>query len=153
MPELKNQYLLGSVNRHNMDARKRVFIPARIREVLGKDLVISNDVVRDRECLCIYSEENWNARVERLLEFCESEEERQETLHVLCNCMIPAELDEQGRVTLTKQLTDYAMLEKEVVITGAGDHAVMWASAVYEEMNAKVDEKAALKAILGRRRS
>ena len=153
MSELNSQYLLGSVNRHNMDARKRVFVPARIREVLGKDLVISYDVVRDRECLCIYSETNWNERVKRIIALCESEEERQETLHVLCNCMIPAELDEQGRVTLTKQLVDYAMLEKEIVITGAGDHAIMWASAVYEEMNAAIDEKAALKAILGRKRS
>ena len=152
MLDMQSKYGVGSENRHNMDTRKRVFVPARIRDLLGKDLVVSRDIVRDRPCLCIYSAAGWDARVERTLEICESEDERQEVLHVLCLCMIPAELDEQGRVTMTKQLIDHAEIEKEVVITGSGDHALMWAASVYDEMNSSYNDIASLKAILGRKR-
>ena len=67
--------------------------------------------------------------------------------------MIPAELDDQGRVTLTKQLVDYAEILKEVVITGAGDHALIWSATVYDAMRAEGDDFAALKAILARKRT
>ena len=73
-------------------------------------------------------------------------------LDVLCRRMIPAELDDQGRVTLTKQLVDYAEILKEVVITGAGDHALIWAASIYDSMRAEDDDFAALKAILARKR-
>ena len=149
---MQMKYGVGSENRHNMDSRKRVFVPARIRDLLGKDLVISGDITNDRPCLCIYSAEGWDVRIKRLLSVCESEEERQTMLDVLCRRMIPAELDDQGRVTLTKQLVDYAEILKEVVITGAGDHALIWAASIYDSMRAEDDDFAALKAILARKR-
>jgi MraZ protein len=150
---MQMKYGVGSENRHNLDSRKRVFIPARIRDLLGKDLVISRDVSHDRPCLCIYSAEGWDARLERILADCESEAERQDMLDVLCYCMIPAELDEQGRVTLTKQLISHADIEKEVVITGSGDHALMWSAAIYDEMRSDGNDFESLKAILGRKRT
>ena len=57
-----------------------------------------------------------------------------------------------GLSTLTKQLIEHAELEKEVVITGSGDHALMWSASIYDEMNASVNDMASLKAILGRKR-
>ena len=148
---MQMKYGVGSENRHNLDSRKRVFIPSRIRELLGRDLVISRDIMHDRPCLCIYSSEGWDARIERILADCESEEERQDMLDVLCYCMIPAELDDQGRVTLTKQLIDHAELVKEVVITGAGDHACIWSAGIYDDMRSAGNDLASLKAILGRK--
>ena len=148
---MQMKYGVGSENRHNLDSRKRVFIPSRIRELLGRDLVISRDIMHDRPCLCIYSSEGWDSRIERILADCESEEERQDMLDVLCYCMIPAELDDQGRVTLTKQLIDHAELVKEVVITGAGDHACIWSAGIYDDMRSAGNDLASLKAILGRK--
>lgn len=149
---MQMKYGVGSENRHNLDSRKRVFIPARIRDLLGKDLVIARDSAHGRRCLCIYSAEGWDVRLERLLEPTETEDERQTVLLMACRFMIPAELDDQGRVTLTKELVGFAGLEKEVVITGAGDHALLWSAAVYDEMCAEEDDFAQLQALLSRKR-
>ena len=37
------RYGVGSENRHNLDSRKRVFVPARIRDLLGRDLLVNGN--------------------------------------------------------------------------------------------------------------
>ena len=149
---MQMKYGIGTESRHNLDSKKRIFVPARIRDLLGRELVITCDMSLGRACLGIYSVEGWDQHVERALELCESEEERQDTVDELCFGLIAAELDDQGRVTLTKQLIEYAELEKEVVVTGSGDHALIWNAAIYDEMRSGINHLDSLKAILGRKR-
>ena len=145
---MQMKYGIGCENRHNLDSKRRIFVPARIRDLLGKDLVVALHAEEGQHCLAIYSAQGWDDRVERSLKKAKSEAERNKRLRRLNHLQIAAELDEQGRVTLTKGLVDYAGLVKEVVIEGAGDHALMWDAKTYDDMNAGIDDFAELEALL-----
>ena len=49
--------------RHSLDDKGRLFIPARLREALGKRFYISKGF---DHCLMIYDEEQWNLFAEKL---------------------------------------------------------------------------------------
>lgn len=148
MAETELIYGTGGEFRYNMDARKRVFIPARSREQLGKDLVIVRDTLDGFHHLSIYPAARWEARVNRLLAPLKTEGERDRMKFTLGLLMGTAEIDDQGRITLSKIQIDHAQIEKEVVITGAGDHATIWSEKTYAEHEAKYDPIAMLEALL-----
>ena len=50
---------------HNIDAKGRLFIPARLREELGQTFHVTIGL---DHCLSIYSDENWNVLVEKIHE-------------------------------------------------------------------------------------
>lgn len=47
------------------------------------------------------------------------------------------ELDGQGRILLPQNLREYAGLEKDVTIVGCNNHAELWDSARWREVNAQ----------------
>ena len=50
--------------RHVIDAKNRLFIPAKLREELGESFYITKKVME--KCLAIYSEEEWQRFSEKL---------------------------------------------------------------------------------------
>jgi MraZ protein len=49
--------------------------------------------------------------------------------------------DSQGRVALPSNLRDYASIDKEVMIVGAGNRIEIWSKSRYDElMNAMTDD-------------
>lgn len=137
------KYPVGGEYRHNLDSRKRLFIPASIRssDALGTKLVIARDVSDGQKCLGLYSAEGWDARVDRFLEIWgKDEESRQNVMTKLHRDLIAVELDDQGRVVLTKQLLKYSSIEKETVIVGAGDHALIWNAELYDKLREEEDD-------------
>ena len=89
----KEQYaMLASVYRHSVDAKKRLFIPAKYREELGEKFFITRSL-RDK-CLIVYSEEEWNKYVAPLEAMPRKEQEK--IVRYLYQTGTWAEPDSQG---------------------------------------------------------
>ena len=126
----KEQYaMLASVYRHSVDAKKRLFIPAKYREELGEKFFITRSL-RDK-CLIVYSEEEWNKYVAPLEAMPRKEQEK--IVRYLYQTGTWAEPDSQGRVIIPNDLKEYAQLEKNAVIIGVGDHAEIWSESLWDE--------------------
>lgn len=128
--------LLGQFD-YNLDAKGRVFIPAKLKESLGETFVLAKSM---DPCIAIYSKEMWENYVSKLSAL--PEIKARGIRRFVFSTAIEASTDSQGRVLVTQPLREYAKLEKEVTIIGNGDHAEIWNAEKYAEyMNSQsVDE-------------
>lgn len=110
----------------SVDNKNRVTIPAKFRSKLpaaadGKTLVYVM-IGPGFAHLQVFDQVNGERRIEELSggEGLPSEEQRRR--QQLLQYVEQVELDKQGRVLLPKELVQYAHVQGEVVVSGAGDH-------------------------------
>lgn len=114
--------------RHTVDSKNRLFIPAKFREQLGDNFMVMQNV---EGCLDIITAEARDALVEKL-----SLLPRTQTSKIkrfLFSGAGDCTPDSQGRVVLPQQLVDFATLEKNVLVIGAGDHVEIWNEELFEK--------------------
>ena len=119
---------LGIYN-HNLDAKNRVFIPAKYRDYLQGGFVVCK---APDKCLYIYSQEEWEPVANQVKQLPGTEEYRRYKRDFFKNADM-VELDSQGRFTIKGELAAYAGLTKEVVIAGAGNKFEVWDAAAYND--------------------
>ena len=112
--------LLGEYN-YNLDAKGRVFVPAKLRDELGEVFVIAKSMDK---CVAVYSAAMWERYVEKLNAL--PEMRARFIRRFVYSSAAEASCDAQGRVVLPQGLREHAGLEKELVIIGAGDHVEIW---------------------------
>lgn len=123
---------------HNIDAKGRLFIPARLREELGQTFHVTIGL---DHCLSIYSDENWNVLVEKIHEMPYN---KARGLRVLSANAVDCEPDAQGRILIPAKLREYAGLQKEVVVIGSFDRAEIWNARRWAEEEAAAFDSGAL---------
>lgn len=105
---------------HNMDAKGRLAVPAKLRDELGTTFYLTMGLDR---CLSIYPQESWAVFTEKFdsLPITQSKKMR-----ALFANTLKCELDAQGRILIPQNLRDWAGLQKEVVIIGVNSRAEIW---------------------------
>ena len=117
---------------HSIDAKGRLFIPAKLREELGVTFYLAMGV---DECLAIYPQETWNRFTEKFASLPMSQSAAMSPLFANAS---KCELDSQGRIVIPQKLRKYAGLEKDAVIIGVNDRAEIWSA---ETWNAREEEE------------
>ena len=120
---------------HTIDAKNRLFIPAKFREELGETFYITRKL---EKALIIYSAEGWTGLKNKLHEKPDSAVGK--IKQFIFPKTVDATPDGNGRVVLTPFLIDYAGLGKNVVIAGVGDHVEIWSEEKWAEKEASMDE-------------
>ena len=120
--------MLISSFEHSVDAKGRVFIPAKWREDLGDTIVITRDMSGggDGRCLFGMSMGVWNDMLERFKRVAISDVKAQNAMRMLFAGASDCELDKQGRVLLSASLRQYAGIDKEAVLIGMGNRIEIW---------------------------
>lgn len=125
---------------HSIDIKGRVTIPARFREELGEQFVITKGT---DHCLLVFSLEMWNAFEEELQSLPRNRAARDYLRHMIGSAEI-LEPDKMGRCLISQALRSYAGLEKEVVLTGVLDRIEVWDKENWdrrmEEVSEHIDE-------------
>ena len=117
---------------HSIDAKGRLFIPAKLREELGVTFYLAMGV---DECLAIYPQETWNRFTEKFASLPMSQSAAMRPLFANAS---KCELDSQGRIVIPQKLRKYAGLGKDAVIIGVNDRAEIWSA---ETWNAREEEE------------
>ncbi len=123
----------GGVHNHSLDAKKRLFIPSKLRDGLGDTFVICKG---PEPVLFAYSNEKWDELCEEIIASDNLDMQR-----VIFEDVVNVEVDKQGRITLKTELCKYANLTKEVVVAGVGKRVEIWDKATREEHMAKAREQ------------
>lgn len=116
----------------SVDNKGRVFIPASMREGLGKEAVLTRGLDR---CLFLFPLEEWEKVVSSFSSLSFAKKEVRAFLRLLLAGASIVSIDGQGRIQIPLLLRDYAKLEKEVAIIGVGNRIEIWARdrwSVYE---------------------
>ena len=128
---------------HTLDAKGRLIIPARFREVIKADGHDSVVVSRMDSCLLAYPFEEWQQLETRIMSQVDKSENMRRFRRVFiggaheCNC------DKQDRILIPPTLREYAGLDKEIVLVGVLDHFEIWSREGWdsESMNLEEDLK------------
>ncbi|HWI21257.1 MAG TPA: division/cell wall cluster transcriptional repressor MraZ [Baekduia sp.] len=124
---------------HNLDAKNRLSVPTRMRASLSGPLVLAQDTER---CVTIWAKETYDANSEKALAGLNPLGERAQLIKRFRGAnSVEAELDSSGRVNVPGFLIDWAGLQREVAVIGAGDHAEIWDRATWNEQNTSLAEQ------------
>ncbi len=121
---------------HHMDAKNRVIVPFKLREIEGGEMLTNAFYLTKgpEGCVFAYTVSAWRRIIEERLGRSALPSRRMRELQRgfagsahYCTC------DKQGRVVLPQELVDYAGLGREVTWIGAADRAEIWDSKGWRE--------------------
>ena len=116
-----------------MDAKGRVRLPSSLIKQLGErasyDFVLTKGF---EKCLNLYPKEIWDKKAEKYHALNEYDTDTRTFLRRLSNGITALELDEQGRILISKRLSEYANLEKDIILNAFGDKIEIWSIENYE---------------------
>lgn len=107
-------------NTHSIDAKGRLFIPAKLRERLGETFHVT---IGQDHCLWVFSDESWGEFMAKVKGLPYSQVKR---LRVLFANAADCKPDTQGRILIPAKLREYASLDKDVTINGSVDRVEIW---------------------------
>ena len=113
---------MTGIYQHTIDAKGRLFMPAKLREELGDVFYVTLSVER---CLSAYSAESWDAFMAKIKAMPKL---KQIKMRPMFAHAAKCELDSQGRILLPQALRDFAGLNKNVTVVGSGECAEIWDS-------------------------
>ncbi len=113
---------------HSIDAKGRLSVPSKLRDKLGSQFMAA--AVLDH-CVSLYSNEEWESLLAGIAEMPITKARRLQ--RYLASNACDVQVDSHGRILLPKHLLEYANLEKDAVVIGAGNHAEVWNPAAYEQ--------------------
>ena len=114
---------------HTIDEKGRIIIPAKFREELGNNFIITRGI---ENCLFVYSKENWANITNKLSSLPFTKKDARTFNRFFMSGATDVELDKQGRVNISKPLIDYASLSKDCVIIGTGDRLEVWSQESWD---------------------
>jgi MraZ protein len=106
-----------------LDAKGRLAIPARHRDVLATNLVLTADPSR---CLLLYPRAAWEPLQARLMSLSSFDPKIRALQRLLVGHADDVEVDAAGRILVPPELRRYASLDKRVVLVGQGRKFELW---------------------------
>lgn len=130
-------YEFSGTYEHQLDAKRRIRIPAKMKSMLGGGYSIT--IGTDR-CLWIMPSETTHALHRKMAELDTSDLRSRATKRRVLEAMYTPEEDPQGRVVLPRKLIDYAKIDKDVVFIGQGNYIELWSAETYDEYIGDYDD-------------
>ena len=125
---------------HTIDAKGRISIPSKFREILGKKyddrLVITNF----DHCLVAFPYEEWSLLEQKVGTFSLMKKETSAFFRFFYSSAMDCDIDKQGRLLIPQTLRDYAGLQKDVVLVGEGKRIEIFAKERWLEEARKIED-------------
>ncbi len=123
---------------HNIDDKGRLIMPAKFREELGKEFVVTKGL---DGCLFVYSLEEWSRIESKMQETPMTSKESRKFMRFFFAGAANLEVDRQGRILLPLNLREHAGLKKEVVFAGVSTRIEIWSKDKWEDSSAYSEDE------------
>jgi MraZ protein len=120
----KRVLMFRGINAINLDSKGRLAIPARYRDGLGEQVVVTIDT--EEACLLLYPVLQWQSIEDSLQRLPSFNTAARRIQRLLIGHATDITLDGNGRTLLPPLLRDYANLDKKVVMIGQGNKFEIW---------------------------
>lgn len=113
----------------SMDAKGRLAIPTKVRDMLQSDCGGSIVVTANpnEKCLVVYPEPRWREKLPEIKKMSSTHKRSARLKRVVLGYASPLEIDDAtGRILIPPTLRDYAGLEKKIVLVGQVDYLELW---------------------------
>ncbi|MBR6003320.1 MAG: division/cell wall cluster transcriptional repressor MraZ [Lachnospiraceae bacterium] len=119
---------MGEYN-HTVDEKGRLIIPAKFREELGSEFVITKGL---DDCLFVYNNTEWKALEDKLRALPLTNKNARTFARFMLGGAATVELDKQGRILIPQVLRTFATLDKEIVLVGIANRIEIWNKAKWD---------------------
>ena len=125
---------------HTLDAKNRLTVPVKFRAALAGKVFL----VRGADpCISLYPEATYSELTEAALQGMNPfSTQARELKRMFYGNATDTELDSAGRVMLTPRHLEHAAIDREVVITGAGDCLELWDRSAWEAYDRDLSQRA-----------
>lgn len=130
-----------SRSEHNLDAKGRLNIPSRFREVLRGSYTENLVVTNWEKCLKAYPVEEWKKVEEILLSQARNISGFSNFVRYVISGVIECSLDKQGRILLPGNLRAEFSIGSEVVLVGMLDHFEIWDRGAWGDETRRTRDK------------
>ena len=108
---------------HHLDKKGRVIVPARYREILTDNAILTRGLDRN---LVIYPEDAWQTVTKQINEIPITHPSGRALRRLIFSGAAEISLDKQGRILIPQFLRDYASLDNTVLMVGMETFIELW---------------------------
>jgi len=123
---------------YSIDEKKRLSVPPKFRQVLGKKAVITKGL---DQCLFLYPQKEWEKLAKKLSELPLSQADARGFARLMLAGAMEVKIDNLGRILIPDYLKEYAKLEKKVVIAGVYNRIEIWDEKKWKEYKEKTEKE------------
>lgn len=124
---------------YNLDSKRRLAIPAKFRNLLGKKAVITRGL---DNCLFLYPVKEWEKLAQKLSQLPISQADARGFARIMLAGATDVTIDSLGRILIPDYLTKYAGLNKKVVIAGLFNRIEIWDEKKWTEYQKRTEKEA-----------
>jgi MraZ protein len=120
-----------------LDDKGRLILPAKFRDQLADGLVVTRGQER---CLYVFPAAEFERLHDQLRQAPVTSKQARDYLRVFLSGAADEVPDKQGRVTIPPALRQYAGLERDLAVIGAGSRIEIWAATAWETYLAEQEQ-------------
>lgn len=119
---------------YSVDNKGRINIPAKLRKYVSAEANDTFVITRGFEqCLFVYPLDEWNRVEQSIRELSTSHPKERFFTRTLLRHATESQLDGQARITVPKELLQFAGIESAVLILGVLERIELWNPNVYQK--------------------
>ncbi len=122
--------------KHTMDAKGRVFVPAKFRNDLGGSVVILKGFGK---FLLMFSEEEYEIFLDKIGEIAATRDNMTDFMREISLNSNPTDIDAQGRINISEEHRKAIGLTKEISFVGMRKHVEIWCSDMVADKKESID--------------
>jgi len=118
----------------NLDAKGRMAIPTRYRERLATRCNGQIIVTVDKDhCLLVYPLPDWEELERKLVRLPSMNKVARNIVRIMVGYATEVEMDGSGRILISRELRDFAGLDKAAMLIGQGNKFELWDEEIWNE--------------------
>ena len=119
---------------HALDAKDRVIVPAKFREIIKEHYAEKFYITRGLDrCLFVFTEEDWKEQEKQFRDMPFTREEARKFNRLFFSGACETLCDKQGRILIPSYLKEYAGIKTDVVMIGISSRIEIWAKEKWEQ--------------------
>lgn len=122
---------------HNLDPKRRLSIPAKLRKELGRGAVLTRGL---DACLFVFPLKDWQALAAKLRMLPIGQQDSRAFARLLLSGAVTVQFDSLGRILIPEYLASYAHLERQVVVAGVLSRLEVWDQHRWTSYKAKLEK-------------
>ena len=124
---------------YSIDEKKRLAIPSKLRQILGKKAVITRGL---DSCLFLYSVKEWGTLAKKISQLPLTQAAARSFSRLMLGGAMEVNIDNLGRILIPDYLKKYAFLKKRVTFLGLYGRIEIWDEEEYQKYRKKTEMKA-----------
>jgi len=125
--------------KHTLDTKRRLSLPSKWRDELGKKLVITRGL---DNCLFVYTLKEWEKITEKVGQLPLGQADTRSFNRFFLSGAVEAEVDSVGRILVPDFLKDFGKLDTKVVLAGIHNRVEIWDENRWETYKKSIEAQA-----------